>query len=82
VESGGREVWRHKHGCGLTAPVVTNEQLMFGSSSGMYLKSLDPQSGKLLWRVYTGGEMTENVPAIYGDMLFAVSKNGWLNAVK
>ncbi|MEX0320985.1 MAG: PQQ-binding-like beta-propeller repeat protein [Puniceicoccaceae bacterium] len=82
VENGSEELWRHKDGCGLTAPVITKEQLMFGSSSGMFLQSRDPDTGELLWRLFTGGEMTENVPAIYGDMLFAVSKNGWLNAVK
>ena len=82
VENGSRELWRHRDGGGLTAPVVTDHQLIFGSSTGMFLTSLDPLTGELLWRVYTGGEMTENVPAIYGKMVYSVSKNGWLNAVK
>jgi outer membrane protein assembly factor BamB len=82
VESGGKELWRHRDGCGLTAPVVTDDQLIFGSSTGMFLTSLDPETGELKWRLFTGGEMTENVPAIYGDRLYSVSKNGWLNAVK
>ena len=82
VENGSRILWSHPLGGGLTAPVVTDEQLIFGSSTGMFLTSLDARTGELLWRVFTGGEMTENVPAIYGDMLFSVSKNSWLNAVK
>ena len=82
VENGSEEIWKHREGGGLTAPVVTDEQLIFGSSTGVYLTSLDPETGKLKWRVFTGGEMTENVPAIYGNRAFNVSKNGWLNAVK
>ena len=82
VENGSEEIWKHRDGGGLTAPVVTDSQLIFGSTTGVYLTSLDPATGALKWRLYTGGEMTENVPAIYGNMAFNVSKNGWLNAVK
>lgn len=82
VENGSELLWTHRDGGGLTAPVVSDEQLIFGSSTGMFLTSLDPETGALKWRVFTGGEMTENVPAIYGNRLFSVSKNGWLNAVK
>ena len=82
VESGSDMLWTFRDGGGLTAPVVTDEQLIFGSTCGVFLTSVDPRTGTLKWRLYTGGEMTENVPAIYGDMLFSVSKNGWLNAVK
>ena len=82
VTDGSDILWTYREGAGLTAPVVTDDQLIFGSSSGMHLTSLNPRTGALKWRLYTGGEMTENIPAIYGDMLFSVSKNGWLNAVK
>lgn len=82
VENGSELLWSHREGGGLTAPVITDDQLIFGSSTGMFLKSIDPQTGDLNWSVFTGGEMTENVPAIYGNKVFSVSKNGWLNAVR
>ena len=48
----------------------------------MFINSLDPKNGNLLWRVYTGGEMLENAPAIYGNQVFALGKNGYLFAIE
>jgi hypothetical protein len=43
---------------------------------------LDPDDGSLKWRLYTGGIMLENVPAIYGNKAIAHFKNGWLLAIE
>ena len=64
-------------------PLVANV-LAHSVSDPSTIRSLLVQqvTGAVRWRLFTGGEMTENVPAIYGDMAFSVSENGWLNAVK
>ena len=82
VESGSKKLWQIRDGAGLTAPVLTEDSLIFGSSTGMFVNCVDPESGALKWRLFTGGEMLENVPAIYGNKFYAISKNGWLNAIQ
>lgn len=82
LENGGKLKWEIDGGGGLTAPVVTESSLVYGSSANMFMTSVDPETGALQWRLFMGGEMLENVPAIYGDKVFCYSKNGWLNAIK
>ena len=69
-------------GAGLTASGVAKDSLIYGSSTGMLMNRFNPEKGALQWRLFKGGEMLENVPAIYGDKVFNYSKNGWLNAIK
>ncbi|MFY0654965.1 MAG: PQQ-binding-like beta-propeller repeat protein [Cyclobacteriaceae bacterium] len=82
VENGGEMVWEQMDLGGLTAPVLTDDQLITGSSNGMFITSLNPETGEILWRTFTGGEMTENVPAIYGNKVYALCKNGYLFALE
>jgi outer membrane protein assembly factor BamB len=82
VEHGAKEVWRYRGGGGLTGPVVTDDKIIFGSSADMFLTCLDPEDGSLRWRLFIGGQMRENVPALYGNMLFAHGNNGFLFAVR
>ena len=82
VENGGDLIWQHKGGGGLTAPVITNNKLIFGSSGSPFITCLNPKTGKMKWRTYVGGMMLESVPAIYGDKVFALVKSGYLYAFK
>ncbi len=82
VPTGGEKVWSYRGGGGLTAPVVTDNKIIFGSSGDPFLTCLDPENGEVKWRLYVGGIMLESVPAIYGDKAFAQVKNGYLYAVK
>ena len=82
IENGGKILWRTRGAGGLTPAVTTKSQIISGSSCGMFINSLDPKNGNLLWRVYTGGEMLENAPAIYGNQVFALGKNGYLFAIE
>ncbi|MFC1760651.1 PQQ-binding-like beta-propeller repeat protein [Planctomycetota bacterium] len=82
VEHGGDKLWEYRGGGGLTTPVMTQDKLIFGSSCDPFLTCLDPGSGTVKWRFYTGGEMMENSPALYGHKIFAHCKNGWLLAVE
>jgi outer membrane protein assembly factor BamB len=82
VEGGSKLKWKINGGCGLTAPVLAGGRLIYGSSTGMFMTCVDPETGALKWRLFTGGEMLENVPAIYGNKVFNISKNGWLNAIE
>ena len=82
VESGGELLWQHKGGGGLTASVMTRDKLVFGSSADPFLTCLDPETGTLIWRTHVGGIMLESVPAIYGNRVYALIKNGYLYAVE
>jgi hypothetical protein len=82
VESGSDKLWEYDGGGGLTAPVVTDELVVFGSSADMFITGLDANSGRLVWRTFTGGVMLENVPAIYGTRAYAHFRNGWVLAIE
>jgi outer membrane protein assembly factor BamB len=82
VESGSTKLWTYRGGGGLTAPVLTEDKLIFGSNADPFLTCLDPISGRVLWRTHVGGKMLESVPAIYGNKVFALIKNGYLYAVE
>ena len=82
VAHGGGKRWTYRGGGGLTAPVGANGKLVFGSSGDVFLTCLDPEDGTVKWRLKTGGPMEESTPAIYGDKVFALSRNGYLHAVK
>lgn len=82
VENGSEELWRYKGGGGLTAPVITDGKLISGSSCDPFVVCLNPNDGSVIWRFYTGGEMRENVPAIYGNKVYVHINTGWLYAIK
>ena len=82
VARGGAIRWSRRGGGGLTAPVGAPGKLIFGSSGEVFLTCLDPKDGSLRWRFKTGGPMEESTPAIYGDKVFALCRNGYLFAVK
>ena len=82
VENGSKELWRYKGGGGLTAPVITDGKLISGSSCDPFVVCLNPNDGSVIWRFYTGGEMMENVPAIYGNRFYAHFNTGWLYAIE
>lgn len=82
VENGSSELWTYKGGAGLTAPVITDDKLITGSSADPFMVCLDPDTGNVMWRTFTGGEMLENVPAIYGNKIYAHFNNGWLYAIE
>lgn len=85
VDNGGQQLWSYDKaggGGGLTAPVLTNDKLIFGSSAGVYVTCLDPESGQQNWRCYVGGPMEEGVPALYGNKVFTQHRNGYLFAIE
>ncbi len=82
VASGSKQLWEQKDLGGLTAPVLTETDLITGSSVDVFITCLDQATGRIKWRTYTGGEMMENVPAIYGNKVLALSKNGYLFAIE
>ena len=82
IESGSELLWEYKGGGGLTAPVLTKDKLIFGSSADPFITCLNPETGSLLWRKYVGGTMLESVPSIYGNKVFALVKNGYLYAIE
>ena len=85
VENGSAELWSYSDGGGgggLTAPVTTDDKLIFGSSAGVFVTCLDPSNGSLKWRCYVGGPMEESVPAIYGNKAFFHCRNGYFYAIK
>ena len=82
VESGSEKLWEYEGGGGLTAPVFTKDNVIFGSSADPFVTCLDARTGTLKWRTFTGGEMLENVPALYGDKVIVHCKNGWIFAIE
>ena len=81
VEHGSAELWRHKGGGGLTAPVITDGKLINVSTADPFMVCLNPEDGSVIWRIYTGGVMIEGVPAIYGDKVYANFDNDWIYAI-
>ncbi len=82
VPNGGEKLWSYRGGGGLTAPVLTKDKLIFGSSADPFLTCLSPETGEIIWRLNVGGIMLESVPSIYGNKVFALIKNGYLYAVE
>jgi outer membrane protein assembly factor BamB len=82
VENGSKKLWQQRGLGGLTPAVVNDEYLFAGSSADMFITCLDQTNGQIKWRVFTGGEMLENGPAIYGNHIYALCKNGYLIAIK
>ena len=82
VEDGSKKLWEQRGLGGLTPPVLTNDNLIGGSSTDIFITCLDQTNGQIKWRVFTGGEMMENGPAIYGNRFYALCKNGYLFAIK
>ena len=85
VEHGGKELWSYDEGGGgggLTAPVVANGKLIFGSSAGVYMTCVNPDNGALIWRCFVGGPMEEGVPALYGNRVFSHHRNGYFFAIE
>ena len=82
VENGSEILWQYKGGGGLTAPVMTKDKLIFGSSADPFIICLNPESGEVIWRTHVGGMMLESVPALYGNKVFALIKNGYLYAIE
>mgnify|MGYP001159726970 FL=1 len=82
VENGGEMLWQYKGGGGLTAPVLTKDKLIFGSSADPFITCLNPANGEIIWRTHVGGMMLESVPALYGNKVFALIKNGYLYAIE
>ncbi|MFY0654922.1 MAG: PQQ-binding-like beta-propeller repeat protein [Cyclobacteriaceae bacterium] len=80
VEGGSELLWKYKGGGGLTAPVMTRDKLIFGSSADPFVTCLNPDNGEVIWRTHVGGKMLESVPSIYGNKAFALIKNGYLYA--
>ncbi|QLE02448.1 PQQ-binding-like beta-propeller repeat protein [Galbibacter sp. BG1] len=76
------KIWELDNVGGLTAPVITDKTLITGSSTSMFITGISPDTGKILWRVFTGGEMLENAPALYGNKVLALCKNGYLFAIE
>jgi len=81
-QNGGELIWEYKGGGGLTAPVLTKNKIIFGSSANPFMTCLNPKTGEVIWRTHVGGMMLESVPSIYGDKVFALIKNGYLYAIK
>jgi len=68
VEGGGGRLWSYSDGGGgLTAPVIADGKLIFGSSAGVFITAVNADNGSPIWRCYVGGPMEEGVPAVYGD---------------
>jgi len=85
VDHGGGELWSYDEaggGGGLTAPVLANEKLIFGSSAGVFMTCVNPDNGELIWRCYVGGPMEEGVPALYGNKVFSHHRNGYFFAIE
>lgn len=82
IAHGGKLQWTYRGGGGLTAPVLADNHLIFGSSADPFLTCLNKKNGKVIWRTHVGGMMLESVPAIYGKQAFALIKNGYLYAIK
>ena len=75
-------LWQYKGGGGLTAPVMTKDKLIFGSSADPFITCLNLENGEIIWRTHVGGMMLESVPALYGNKVFALLKNGYLYAIE
>lgn len=85
ADHGGGEIWSYGAaggGGGLTAPVVTKGTLIFGSSAGVFMTCVSPDTGELIWRCYVGGPMEEGVPALYGNKVFSHHRNGYFFAIE
>lgn len=78
--------WQLDALAGLTAPVSTGAGLFIcGSLTGSAIEAYRlPEPGgapELIWRVRTGANMAESLPAVSGGLAFFLSNDGWLRAI-
>ncbi len=83
----GNELWSHAGG-GLTGPAVGRDGRVFIASTASPLlycldgRGNDDGTAKLLWTYRMGDKVEESVPCLYGDLLFILSCDGYLHAVR
>ena len=58
---------------------IINNQLIFGAHDN-FVYSLDPQTGKLIWKFKTNG-VVYSTPAVYKNMIYAGSADGFVYAL-
>ena len=81
----GSELWRYDAyggGGGYTAPVVTDDKVMFAGTASAFATAVDPANGNVIWRVKINSGIDESVPAVYGNQFFVLGRNGYLHAIK
>jgi outer membrane protein assembly factor BamB len=75
-------------GGGLTGPVVGRDGRVFIASTASPLlycldgRGNDDGTAELLWTYRMGDKVEESVPCLYGELLFILSCDGYLHAVR
>ena len=80
----GSGLWRYTTyggGGGYTAPVVCDGKVIFGGRASAFVTCLDPATQNVLFRCKINAGTDESVPALYGNKVFLLARNGYLHAV-
>lgn len=74
--------WTFPDGGGLSAPALASGRLYIGSGNLPFLYCLDQKTGEHLWTYEMGNRVEEATLCIYRDMLYVLSADGYIHAVK
>ncbi len=78
----GKELWEHEGG-GLTGAVVGKDgKVYIASTSTPFLYCLNPENGELIWAYRFGDKVEESVPCLYAGMLYIMSGDGYMHAIR
>jgi outer membrane protein assembly factor BamB len=82
IETGtGKLKWKFPSGMVTSSAAISNDVVYFGSKANV-IYALDANSGQLLWKNSTGLKNNDDItsPAISGNILYAVTRNGMVYA--
>lgn len=86
-DSTGRTVWRYDGLGGLTSPAISRNGVYVGSTSSVFFTALslevtDKAIPRVLWRYQLDGVIEESLPAISGNIIYVMSSDGYLYAIR
>jgi eukaryotic-like serine/threonine-protein kinase len=78
----GHLVWQQNlEGAFFSAPVLSNDVIYAGSTSGGSLLALNAQSGSLIWKANIGQDLNDMTPVVVGRVVFVAANSTWLLAL-
>ncbi len=70
------DILGHKYSSYITAPVIVDGIAFYSGSDGI-VRAINSQTGKVLWKAYTGGAV-RMAPTVWQNQLFVGSGDGWV----
>ncbi len=75
-------IWTYPEGGGLPAPATSRDYLYVASGSLPLVHCINPETGEPIWIYKMGNRVEEATLGIYGNLVYVLSSDGYLHAIK